>query len=376
MVAAGGSFLASPLAAAEKLRVGKAVPEAFSFVPLDIGMRKGIFAKNGLEIESIAFAGDARMQQAAAADSIDILLGSGPAMAFIVKGAPIKGVAGMAGPPLLLAIVVRPDGPKTAADLKGKKVSVSTAGSLTYWLVSETSRRQGWGPKGIEIAPMGAMPGQIAALKRGDIDGVIMDIGNAFDLEKRGEGRILVRFTDIKDFHIHVIFATDKLIAGRPAAVRGFLKGWFETIAFMRRQQGGDRGDRQGGDQQGRGDHLARLRRADADVLRRRQIQPEGAGDAREVVRGAAAPAAGARPGEALYRGIPAGEMTGRSMPSSRSISGQQRRSLPASSASTAMLEQSLRRLRAQSTGATKREKFLARPARDRTVAPDRRERA
>jgi ABC-type nitrate/sulfonate/bicarbonate transport system substrate-binding protein len=223
--------------AAEKLRVGKAVPEAFSFVPLDVGMRKGFFAKNGLEIESIAFTGDARMQQAMASDSLDIALGSGPAMAFIVKGAPIKGVAAMAGPPLLLAIVVRPGGPKTVADLKGKKIGVSTAGSLTYWLVSETARRQGWGPKGIDIAPMGAMPGQIAAMKRGDIDGSIMDIGNAFELEKRGEGRILVRFTDIKDFHIHVIFATNKLVAERPEAVRGFLKGWFETVAFMRKNK-------------------------------------------------------------------------------------------------------------------------------------------
>src|SRR5713101_7284559 len=216
LLAASGSMPVSPASAAETLRVGKAVPEAFSFVPLDVGMRKGMFARNGLEIESIAFTGDARMQQAAAADSIDVLLGSGPAMAFIAKGAPIKGVAGMAGPPLLLAIVVRPDGPKTVADFKGRKISVSTAGSLTYWLVSETARRQGWGPKGIEIAPMGAMPGQIAALKRGDIDGAIMDIGNAFELEKRGEGRVLVRFTDIKDFHIHVIFAADKLIAERP----------------------------------------------------------------------------------------------------------------------------------------------------------------
>lgn len=236
-LAASAAMLASAACAAEKLRVGKAVPEAFSFVPLDIGMRKGFFAKNGLDIESIAFAGDARMQQAMASDSLDIALGSGPAMAFIVKGSPIKGVAAMAGPPLLLAIVVRPEGAKSAADLKGKKISVSTAGSLTYWLVSETSRRQGWGPKGIDIAPMGAMPGQIAALKRGDIDGVIMDIGNAFELEKRGEGRILVRFTDIKDFHIHVIFATDKLIAERPEALRAFLRGWFETIAFMRQNK-------------------------------------------------------------------------------------------------------------------------------------------
>jgi NitT/TauT family transport system substrate-binding protein len=236
-LATGAMILAAPAGAAEKLRVGKAVPEAFSFVPLDIGMRKGFFAKHGLEIESVAFAGDARMQQAMASDSLDIALGSGPAMAFIVKGSPIKAVAAMAGPPLLLAIVVRPDGPKSTSELKGKKISVSTAGSLTYWLVSETSRRQGWGPKGIDIAPMGAMPGQIAAIKRGDIDGAIMDIGNAFELEKRGEGRILVRFTDIKDFHIHVIFAADKLIAGRPEAVRGFLQGWFETIAFMRKNK-------------------------------------------------------------------------------------------------------------------------------------------
>src|ERR1700704_262823 len=158
-VAAAVLLLASPSGAAEKLRVGQAVPEAFSFVPLDVGMRQGFFAKNGLEIESIAFTGDARMQQAMASDSLDIALGSGPAMAFIVKGSPIKGVAAMAGPPLLLAIVVRPDGPKTAADLKGKKIGVATAGSLTYWLVSETSRRQGWGPKGIEHAPEGAKPG-------------------------------------------------------------------------------------------------------------------------------------------------------------------------------------------------------------------------
>ena len=216
------------------LKVGKAVPEAFSFVPLDVGIQKGFFKKNGLDVQSIAFAGDAKLQQAMAAGSIDLGLGSGPGMAFIVKGSPVKAIAAMAGPPLLLAIVVRPDGPKTVADLKGKKVSVSTAGSLTYWLVSETSRRQGWGPHGIQIEPMGAMPGQIAALKRGDIDGIIMDIGNAFNLEKKGEGRILVRFKDINDFIIHVIYATNTNIAKRPDDLRKFLKGWFETIAFMR----------------------------------------------------------------------------------------------------------------------------------------------
>ena len=64
-----------------------------------------------------------------------------------------------------------------------------------------------------------------------------MDMSNAFVLEKIGEGRILVRFNDLTDFIVHVIYATDKLIATRPDAIRGFLKGWFETIAFMRKNK-------------------------------------------------------------------------------------------------------------------------------------------
>jgi NitT/TauT family transport system substrate-binding protein len=237
LLAAALAFaFASPHAqAAQTLRVGKAVPEAFSFVPLDVGIRENFFKQNGVNIDEISFAGDAKMQQAMAADSLDIALGSGPAMAFIAKGSPVMAVAAMAGPPLDLTLVVRPDGPKTVAGLKGKKVSVSTAGSLTYWLVSETSRQQGWGPNGIDIEPMGAMPGQLAALERGDIDGAMTDISTALQLERTGKARILLRFAQIaKDFHVHVIYATNKLITSNPDAIRAFLKGWFQSIAFMR----------------------------------------------------------------------------------------------------------------------------------------------
>lgn len=229
-----GMLITAPVQA-EKLRVGKAVPEAFSFVPLDVGMRKAMFQKLGLEIESIAFAGDARMQQAMAADSIEIALGSGPGMAFIMKGSPVKAIAAMAGPPLLLTLIVRPNGPKTVADLKGKRVSVSTVGSLTAWLVAQTSNQQGWGSDGIVITPMGATPPQIAALARGEIDGMVTDLATALTLERDGKARILARFGKlVTDFHIHVIFATNKAIANRPADLSSFLKGWFEAIAFMR----------------------------------------------------------------------------------------------------------------------------------------------
>jgi len=225
--------------AAEKLRVGRAVPQAFSFVPVDVGMKHGIFTKHGLEIESTSFAGDAKMQQAMAADSIDIALGSGPAMAFITKGAPVKAVAAFAGRPLLLVLAVRSDGSITRiADLKGKRVSVSTVGSLTYWLVDELNRQNGWAPGTIIPTPMGAVKGQIAALKTKEIDGMVTEISTAYMLEKAGEARTLYSFGDlVHDFHIHVVFATNKLIAERPQAIRAFLAAWFETIAFMRKNK-------------------------------------------------------------------------------------------------------------------------------------------
>jgi NitT/TauT family transport system substrate-binding protein len=231
-------FAAAPTGglAAELLRVGKSVPEAFSFVPLDVGMRVGLFRKYGVEIEASALSGGARLQQALAADSIDLGLGSGPEMSAIQKGSPVKAVAAMAGAPRLLALLVRPDGSvKSVDDLKGKKIGVTTVNSLTAWLVSELARQRGWGPDGIDVTPLGATPAQFAALKTHQIDGLVADIATLLQAEANGSGKILFRFGDlVKDFHIHVIFATNKLIAQRPDAVRSFLEAWFETIAFMR----------------------------------------------------------------------------------------------------------------------------------------------
>ena len=78
------------------------------------------------------------------------------------------------------------------------------------------------------------MSGMVAALKRGQIDGVVLSASQGYGLEKTGDGRLLLEFgTYIKDFHTHVIFATDAMIADKPDQVRRFLAGWKDVIAFM-----------------------------------------------------------------------------------------------------------------------------------------------
>jgi NitT/TauT family transport system substrate-binding protein len=79
-----------------------------------------------------------------------------------------------------------------------------------------------------------------SALKTKSVDAAIVNLAVALNYVQRGEGRVLLRFGDlVRDFHIHVIFATDKVIAEKPQALRSFLKGWFETIAFMRTNKAG-----------------------------------------------------------------------------------------------------------------------------------------
>jgi NitT/TauT family transport system substrate-binding protein len=229
-------LLVAPAHATEKLRVGKAVAFAWTFTPLDVGIQTGIFAKHGLEIEASDATGDAKLQQALTADSLDVGIGSGPGMAFMAKGVPAKAVAAMAGVPRNMAVMVGYNSTaKTVDDLKGKRLGVTTVGSLTDWIGKRINAVKGWGTEGITTVPIGGMPPARAAIKTGQIDGYIGALEIGYGLEEAKEWRVITTATPFVDHFItHVLFVREDVIAKRPEAVRSFLKGWFETIAFMK----------------------------------------------------------------------------------------------------------------------------------------------
>jgi NitT/TauT family transport system substrate-binding protein len=222
--------------ALDKVGLGKAVPNSFAFGATEVGIEARIFEQEGLTIEVTSFRGDAQLQQALAAGSIDVGLGSGPGLGFRAKGAPAIGIAAMYGPPANLALVLPFSTPvKSVADLKGKRIGVTTTGSLTDWLVRELSRQQGWGSDGIQILALGAMQARLAAIQRGELDGMVIEAATGYELEEAGKARNFILFGDIaKDFHTHVIFATDDMVERRAELLGRFLRGWFRTIAFMR----------------------------------------------------------------------------------------------------------------------------------------------
>jgi NitT/TauT family transport system substrate-binding protein len=228
---AGTAFAAD----APPIRVGIAQP-TFSFIPLDVGIEKGFFKKYGVAIEKDVFDGSAKLHQAIAAGSIDIGLGSGPEFGFLIKGAPELAIAAMADKPNDMTITVAKDGPiKTLADLKGQKISCSTIGSLSAWGGQAVSIRQGWGPNGIEMVPLGSFGAQTAALETNQVAGMSVDEATANRLVAEGKGRILIDIGDfVPHFHIHVTYASNAFIKSSPAQIKGFMAGWTDSVKYMK----------------------------------------------------------------------------------------------------------------------------------------------
>ena len=231
-----GLGLAAPAQAADKITVGKAVGTAWTFTPIDVGIHEGIFAKYGLDVESAAFSGDAKLQQGLLSGSLDFGLGSGPAMAFAVKGAPILAVAAFANEPRNIGVTVGADSPiKTVDHLKGKLLAISTTGSLTEWLVKRIGTAQGWGPDAIRRVAIGDAVQQTAALRANQVDGIMGAMENGYQLEEKHEGRVLVSMDKyVPHFVTHVIFARKDLISGKPDEVDRFLKGFFASLRWIK----------------------------------------------------------------------------------------------------------------------------------------------
>jgi NitT/TauT family transport system substrate-binding protein len=229
--------IAGPSARAnDVVRFGKGHPTAFAFIPVDVGVAAGIFARHGIDLQVSSFLGAGKFHQAFAAGAIDMGAASGPDMVFVAKGSPCKAVANMLGPPKEIAVGVPYNSPiKTLAELKGKKMGVTTTGSLTWWLPRHLSEIEGWGPDGIETVSLNSTPGEIAALRTNEVDAITDGIDSIFVLENKKEGRLLLNYGDyIKNYMMHVIYASNDFMAQHPDDVRKVLAAWFDTIEYMK----------------------------------------------------------------------------------------------------------------------------------------------
>ncbi len=228
--------MAPPAAAATALLVGTSHQTADAELPATVGIELGIFAKHGLDVKITDFGGGSRLIQAMTAGSIGIGIGAGSEMALVAKGAPALAVCETASTLPYFSVGLPYDLPlRSLAQLKGKKIGITAAGSLTNWLARELARHQGWEPEAIDIVAIGGKPEAVTAALRAHL--VDANIGSTMEIEELQSHQIARVLAPVSSFigrtAAGVIFAAHDMMKQHPDTIRRYIAAYLETTRYI-----------------------------------------------------------------------------------------------------------------------------------------------
>jgi len=228
----------SPIWAQQKAVVGLSVAKTFEFMPAQIGVDLGVWKKRGLDVELVTFRGDAELQQATVAGSVEFGLSSGVGAAGVIaKGIPNKIIYAISNNPGLMVVIAGKDsGINSVKDLKGKTIGVTKHNAFTDWIAKRLALEMKWDPeKGIIRVPLGGFREQMAALQTKQSHGFVWSADGGFEVEEKGMGKIIASIGEyVQNFLFELIQAPDSLIQKDPDKVKRFLQGWAEATIYMR----------------------------------------------------------------------------------------------------------------------------------------------
>ena len=217
------------------VKIGAVVLGDFGVVtPTLVGIEKGYFKQNGLEAELIPFKGGPDLLKGVLSGSADIgITGATDPLVFRDRGTPIRALATIVEKNHFTLTVL----PKIRRleDLKGGTIGCTVVGSTTWVFARMLAKKMNWDPeKDVRIVGVGGLDAQMAALKRGEIQGTIFgDAGVVIEAE--GSGRILMRLDELTPKWISLVaYSTDDIIKTKRDVLQRTLKSVFQGARFCR----------------------------------------------------------------------------------------------------------------------------------------------
>lgn len=230
-----GRALAAPAPVPEKssLRLGLAVG-AMSFLPVYVAQAR-TWKAAGLDVEMLAFRGDAEVAQALAGDSIDVSIASLNGLINLIKaGQPCLAFYGGFGNADFSWLASRDV--KNWSDLKGRGAGISTYGSLTDALTRYVLNKHGLAPeKDVPIVQIGGTPATYQALLAGRIGLGILSPPFGWQAQDAGYTLLATQPKDVApSWPKHVISAKSAFIAANPRTCEAFLRAHVAGIRLAR----------------------------------------------------------------------------------------------------------------------------------------------
>jgi ABC-type nitrate/sulfonate/bicarbonate transport system substrate-binding protein len=201
-------------------------------IPLYLGIKKGYFSDQGIDLKILDFQGGVESVTAGAAGEIDIGGVGSPIVVGAAAGVPIKIIGSPVAPGQHFIVVSRP-GYSSFKELKGKKVSGGRPGQGTIQAFVTIARGNGLQLSDFQNLDAGFGASAFASLQSGQIEAFLTTEIIAAKAELEGVGKILARASDYFGRYQHsFFFATDRFIAEHPEAVKGFLAGYRKAVEY------------------------------------------------------------------------------------------------------------------------------------------------
>lgn len=223
-------LLGASIARAEKIRT--AIPQAnLNYLSIYVADAKGFFKDEGLENETVVISGPLSIAALLSGD-VDYSGAGGSGMRAALKGAPLKGIY-FQSEKVTFYLVADPS-IKTAADLKGKKVAIGSAGDTQDRMITMFAERGGVTSKEIMRIAVGADTStRILTIKSGNAQATTVDPGGLVFAQK--EGLVSLGFLgDLFPMPFQGFVATEKKIRDNPAQIKRWLKGAIRGLMFVR----------------------------------------------------------------------------------------------------------------------------------------------
>jgi NitT/TauT family transport system substrate-binding protein len=223
-------LLGASIARAEKIRT--AIPQAnLNYLSIYVADAKGFFKDEGLENETVVISGPLSIAALLSGD-VDYSGAGGSGMRAALKGAPLKGIY-FQSEKVTFYLVADPS-IKTAADLKGKKVAIGSAGDTQDRMITMFAERGGVTSKDIMRIAVGADTStRILTIKSGNAQATTVDPGGLVFAQK--EGLVSLGFLgDLFPMPFQGFVATEKKIRDNPAQIKRWLKGAMRGLMFVR----------------------------------------------------------------------------------------------------------------------------------------------
>lgn len=209
---------------------------SIGMVPLEFGVNRGYFKRQGLDVQLITVRQSDVIIAATVSGELNFMDIIPTAILASVRGVPIRTIAVVlkSAPYVLIG---QPN-VRSPAELKGKKIGVSSVGGMSAYLVREILARNGLNPdRDVTFLAIGGTSARTAALFGGTIDAALVVAPDNYALERKGYRRLLLA-SDYVNYPLSGVAASaDFLAKNKPVAI-SFLKGLLEGANFARRNKG------------------------------------------------------------------------------------------------------------------------------------------